>query len=196
MRPLLLLFLLPTLVRAEDLDLDGYPRWSEDCDDLRANVHPGAGEACDGLDGDCDGVVPIDESDADEDGWRRCAGDCDDDSAAVHPYAPEGCDGLDSDCTGTPWLSEVDGDRDGVPPCAGDCDDGDATSLPGAPERCDGSDHDCDGVIDDGCPRTEVPPSDDACAARGCGWSLGSGAWWPLVVWRWRRRRSEGSHPH
>jgi hypothetical protein len=175
----LVLTLLPAPARAEDLDADGFQRWVEDCDDLRAGVHPGAQERCDGLDGDCDGVVPAGEEDADQDGWRRCGGDCDDDDATVRPGAAEGCDGLDTDCQGGPDLIEIDGDRDGVAPCAGDCDDRDATVLPGAPERCDQQDHDCDGVEDDGCPTPGDEPQDGGYAAHGCGWSLG---FLPLVA--------------
>ena len=39
----------------DDADGDGYLK--DDCDDLRADVHPGADEVCDGLDQDCDNEV-------------------------------------------------------------------------------------------------------------------------------------------
>jgi len=78
-----------------DADLDGYgdefgtPTLScdqpsgavsgnTDCDDGAASVHPGATEICDGLDGDCDGVIPADEIDGDLDGASTCEGDPDD----------------------------------------------------------------------------------------------------------------------
>ncbi|MEZ4320934.1 MAG: MopE-related protein [Myxococcota bacterium] len=38
-----------------DADADGYA--CDDCDDTRASVHPGAIEACNGLDDDCDGAI-------------------------------------------------------------------------------------------------------------------------------------------
>lgn len=44
---------------AVDEDGDGYPS-EEDCDDADATVHPGAVDACDGVDRDCDGAV-VDE---------------------------------------------------------------------------------------------------------------------------------------
>jgi len=37
-------------------------------------------EMCDGLDNDCDGELPPDESDSDKDGFMICEGDCDDTS--------------------------------------------------------------------------------------------------------------------
>ncbi len=97
----------------------------DDCDDAVAAVHPGATEACDLIDNNCDGVLDDADPnvsggalyfrDADGDGHgdnlapkvRACAapsgyaeigGDCDDASAAVHPGAVEVCDLIDNDC--------------------------------------------------------------------------------------------------
>lgn len=54
-----------------DADGDGYGSCL-DCDDTDPSVHPGAIEACDGVDTDCDGVwLPSDE-DADFDGYLDC----------------------------------------------------------------------------------------------------------------------------
>ncbi|MFH1469814.1 MAG: MopE-related protein [Pseudomonadota bacterium] len=47
-----------------DADADGYPE-DEDCDDGERAVHPGAGEACDGRDDDCDGLIDGDDPEAD-----------------------------------------------------------------------------------------------------------------------------------
>jgi predicted RecA/RadA family phage recombinase len=50
-----------------DGDGDGFTSCN-DCDDGRADVHPGAAEVCDGLDNDCDGVVDEGAATVDPDG--------------------------------------------------------------------------------------------------------------------------------
>ncbi len=113
----------------------GHTADGTDCDDGDPAVHPGATEACDGVDDDCDGEV--DEAgasgcvtflqDRDEDGYGTetslclCApegaftategGDCDDRDPAVHPGAEEICnDGIDNDCDGGPGPCVLDSD--------------------------------------------------------------------------------------
>lgn len=126
---LLLALLLALLLPAcgpDDADEDGYSP-PLDCDDDAPGVHPGAAEACNGLDDNCDGAVdegaPADAptwyADADGDGvgaaaptWVGCVApagwvptgdDCDDADPAVHPEAAEICgNGLDDDCDGLP----------------------------------------------------------------------------------------------
>jgi hypothetical protein len=100
---------------------DGWVDNAGDCDDSNSTVYPGADEACNDLDDDCDG--DIDEeleatwyADADGDGfgdpgaevfdcepgagWVEDATDCDDANSGIHPDATEICDELDNDCDG------------------------------------------------------------------------------------------------
>ena len=136
----------------DDLDGDGFRVCDGDCDDLDSVFNPEAEEVCDGLDTNCDSLLPVDEVDGDGDGSIGCL-DCNDSSAAVFPGAPEICDSADSDCDGSVGTGlggepdELDGDSDGVTVCAGDCDDADDTTYPGQWEPpSDGVDSDCDGT--------------------------------------------------
>ncbi len=101
----------------------GYATNNDDCDDSLAMIYPDATEACDDLDGDCDGTVDEDagdtyylDNDGDEygdpsisldacdapDGYVVNHTDCNDTDASIHPNADETCgDGIDSDCDDT-----------------------------------------------------------------------------------------------
>ncbi len=114
----------PELSCGDDAGLVGD---TTDCDDVDADVHPGATEACTTLaDDDCDGEANGEGSDGciafygdlDADGYggeqtlclclaeapytELSAEDCDDAVATVHPDAEELCgNGVDDDCDGT-----------------------------------------------------------------------------------------------
>lgn len=124
----------------DDSDLDcgngsgGESAVSNDCDDGDENVHPGAGEICDGLDNDClfgaDNGLPLyayyEDQDQDSyggynaivmdcrapDGMVTNVSDCDDMDPDVHPNAAEVlANGVDEDCNGVETCYEdVDGD--------------------------------------------------------------------------------------
>jgi MYXO-CTERM domain-containing protein len=145
-----------TATTVTDADLDGWES-DEDCDDSDPDTHPTAPELCDGVDNDCNGLLPADEQDGDLDGAPPCEGDCDDSDASTWPGAPEQCDGADNDCDGgTDENLTADADGDGFTSstsCEGssdDCNDGDDTIHPGAIEVCDFVDNDCDGDVDEG----------------------------------------------
>src|SRR4029078_2705241 len=113
--------------------------------------HPGAVEACDGRDNDCDGSV--------------------DDGAATTFYAD-----MDGDGFGVAGAEMVACTAPaGYAPRAGDCDDACVTCNPEALEICDTRDNDCDGGADEGVTSTFYRDADrdgfggamsvDACVA-------------------------------
>ena len=147
---------------------------SGDCNDTVATIHPGATEACDTFDSDCDGSVAdgfadfdgddepdCTDPDDDNDGWLDVV-DCDDHDGSTWPGAPEACDAVDSDCDGSRADEFADFDGDGQPDCVdpdddgdgdpdpSDCNDADPAVYSGAPEACDALDSDCDGDLVDG----------------------------------------------
>jgi len=110
-----------------DLDLDGQTETDGDCDDTDPTVFLGGPELCDGLDNNCDGVVPDTETDDDSDGYVECwptpgttftplgllGGDCDDGDVNLNPAGVEISDGGDNDCDSTTFHpDETDDDWD------------------------------------------------------------------------------------
>jgi hypothetical protein len=115
----------PGTVRYATGPTPGYTRRVGDCDDTAVRVHPGAVEACNGRDDDCDGVDDFHDTvvggptwyaDTDSDGFgdprvhmRSCrpppgyidnALDCNDRDNETNPLASELCGGDDNNCDG------------------------------------------------------------------------------------------------
>jgi len=98
-----------------------------DCEDRLPLVNPLGAEFCNGLDGDCDGIV---------DGPQA--------AGAQTVYLDADGDGYGDDAT-EQLLCEPPSDTTTL---GGDCDDTTTTISPGVDERCNGIDDDCDGTID------------------------------------------------
>ena len=147
----------------DPFELIGSSRTDDDCDDADPARHPGADEACNGIDDDCDDEV--DEKVADPPTWyadRDGDGFTNPDDDVTECPAPEG------------YIAQTEDD----------CDDDNATVFPGAPEipPVDGIDQDCDGV-------DAFRPREPGC---GCPSATGGVAWLWLgagVVAGLRRRR-------
>ncbi|HMV65582.1 MAG TPA: putative metal-binding motif-containing protein [Myxococcota bacterium] len=113
-----------------DADADGVYAGA-DCNDNDDRIFPGAPEACDGFDNDCDGRIDDNDDNVDQ-------------ATATAWYDDNDDDG---------WGRELKGyycepPRRGTTQ-VGDCDDTDRANSPGGVEICDGQDNDCDNLIDD-----------------------------------------------
>ncbi|MEM7157673.1 MAG: choice-of-anchor V domain-containing protein [Myxococcota bacterium] len=169
----------------------GYAPLPDDCNDNRAQTHPGATEFCNQIDDDCDdetdeNAVPLAlYRDADGDGfygadefagdmmmgcvptegWAAEPGDCRPEDPTVHPGIEEVCNGFDDDC-------DTDVDERVQPQCGvGWCrrESYNCTPegcTPGEPreETCNFFDDDCDGIIDEDTPC----PEGESCQAGEC----------------------------
>jgi len=169
-----------------------------DCDDKNGLVHPGAAEACDGVDNDCNGkiddglVAPACAKTSGvcagshklcggAAGWSACTAS---DYGASYEAKETSCDGKDNDCDGvTDQMTR---------PCAaehvGVCAAGQETCVVGSwqgcakptAEQCDGKDNDCDGKVDESLVAPDCPLTLGVCASakynRTC---LGASGWSP-----------------
>jgi hypothetical protein len=141
-----------------------------DCDDTNVSIYPGAEEACNALDDDCDGTSDLgvegewhSDDDGDgyghpyiyettclpPDGWVQDGSDCRPSDASAYPGADEQCNGVDDNCDDAideGYDKDGDGYQDEICPTGNDCDDSRGDVHPGAVEYCaTGVDEDCDG---------------------------------------------------
>ncbi|MEC9388885.1 MAG: putative metal-binding motif-containing protein [Myxococcota bacterium] len=122
-----------------DADGDGVAIADGDCDDDNADVFPGAGDQCDGIDNDCDDVI--------DEGWEK------------DTYYAD----TDGDEHGNPNRDmEACEQPDGYVLDNTDCNDSDAEVYPGAEEVIgDDKDNDCDGNKDERFDISSVQTDDD-----------------------------------
>jgi len=121
------------------MPLEGYTPAAGDCNDADAAVFPGAPEACDHQDDDCDGEI-------------------DEGLETLMAYLDADGDGFGDPATAVEDCAVPDGYvLDGS-----DCDDTDPRNAPGLEEVCDFQDNNCDGLVDEGdaAPSSWFPDAD------------------------------------
>ncbi len=125
----------------------GYVNISGDCNDLAPDIHPGALEACNGIDDDCDNSTDEDADGVDTDG-DSIHNACDNCEGVVNPTQMDtDGDGLGNSCDTCPFIGnpdQVDFDHDGRGDACDNCatdyntyqDDFDEDSAGDACDNC------------------------------------------------------------
>ncbi len=135
-----------------------------DCDDERADVHPGAAELCNGVDDNCDGAVDEPFKQGAQALGTECVAICTGTYACNVAQTGTVCVAP----AATSYYPDEDGDGEGqkdsepvAAVCPGqappplmaantlDCDDHDSATNTQGTEVCDGLDNDCDGEVDE-----------------------------------------------
>lgn len=171
---------------------DGYAATDDDCDDNRETVYPGAIEACNLRDDDCNGEIDNDQvpvmqyPDADGDGFYGIdealsseaflgcprtgfaseSGDCQPRIAEMHPGAEEICNLYDDNCDGR--IDEFVRPQCGVGWCrrnSNSCEPEDCVPGEPSPEVCNLLDDDCDDLVDEG---EDLCDAGEACQQGQC----------------------------
>ncbi len=132
---------------------EGHVDNGDDCDDADAAVHPGATQADDGVDSDCDGAAEPHDADGDglDDADERALGTDVDDADSDNDSLLDGAEGAgDSDDDGDIDPLDPDDDGDGLTTFSevGDPSSPDDTDGDGTPDHLD-LDSDDDGFADE-----------------------------------------------
>ena len=153
-----------------------------DCKPLDPAIHPGAFEACDAIDNNCNTLIDEGYGDFDKDGLGDCVdtdddndldpdtSDCETKNAQIHSNAIEVCDGVDQDCDGVKDNGFPDTNKDGEADCVDPDDDGDGKldgedNCPSVanPDQLDSDDDGVGDACDDDDDNDDIVDESDNC---------------------------------